>query len=154
MPIDETNETPQEIIEQTKEKIIEILKKDFTDYYDFEDGSYSINYGSTQVKIIVRPFTKEEASVECISNVVTGAKINEDVLRFLLRSNSDLHFGAFGLTFDDTITFSHAFTSSCLGQGELQVTVATVAAISDFFDDQIVEMAGGKRAIDLTEEPD
>ena len=62
MPIKEANDTPEEIIDRTKQKIIEILKKDFTDYYDFEDGSYSISYGSTQVMIVVRPFTKEEAA--------------------------------------------------------------------------------------------
>ncbi len=145
-------ETPVEILDNARKKVAEILEKDFADYIDFEDGTFAITHGSTQVMIIVRPFTEDEACIDCISNVVTGAKVNEELLKFLLRSNSELHFGGFGLLFDDTITYSHSFSASCLDQGELQITVASIAAIADYYDDIIVKSAGGKRAIDLTEE--
>ena len=145
-------ETPVEIIDATIQKISDILKKEYPDHLDFGDGSFAITKGSSQVMIVVRPFTNDEACVECISNVVTGATVNEDLMKLLLRSNAQLHFGGFGLLFDDTITYSHSFSASCLDEGELEITVATIAAIADYYDDLIVEQAGGKRAIDLISE--
>jgi hypothetical protein len=146
------NETPAEILNNARQSILNILENEFEDYIDFGDGTFAITHGSTQVMIIVRPFTEDEACVECLSNVVTGAQVNEELLKFLLRSNSEMHFGGFGLLFDDTITYSHSFSASCLEKGELQITVASIAAIADYYDDIIVQSAGGKRAIDLIEE--
>jgi len=102
--------------------------------------------------IIVRPFTQDDACIECISNVVTGAKITDELMKFMLRANSELHFGGFGLMFDDTITYSHSFSASCLKNNELQITLDSIAAIADYYDDIIVEAAGGKRAIDANNE--
>lgn len=144
--------TPVEILEKAKNDIAQILAKDYPEHLNFGDGSYTISHGSTQVMIIVRPFTEDEACIECISNVVTGAKITDELMKFMLRSNSELHFGGFGLMFDDTITYSHSFSASCLKTGELQITLDSIAAIADYYDDIIVDAAGGKRAIDLNEE--
>ncbi len=147
-----TIETPVEIINQTIDKVSKILQKEFPEHLNFKDGSFTLTHGSTQVMVIVRPFTDDEACVECLSNVVTGAKIDAELMKFLLRSNAQLHFGSFGLLFDDTITYSHSFSAACLDDGELEITVSTIAAIADYYDDLIVEKAGGQRAIDLIEE--
>ena len=98
--------------------------------------------------IVVRHFVKNETIVECMSNVVTGANVTPEIMKFLLRKNAELHFGSFGLLFDDTITFSHAITGTNLDDNELITTLNSVAFISDYYDDVIVEMAGGKRASD------
>jgi hypothetical protein len=63
-----------------------------------------------------------------------------------------LHFGSFGLLFDDTITFSHSFSASCLDNGELEITLDSVATIADYYDDIIVDQAGGKRSVDVQTE--
>jgi hypothetical protein len=93
-------ETPNEVINNAIEKVTSILKDKYPEFLSFGDGSFTISHGSTQVMIIVRPFTNEEACIECVATVVTGATISNDLLRFLLRKNYELHFGAFGLLFD------------------------------------------------------
>ncbi len=144
-------ETPQNLIDETIVKVEEVLKKHFPDYIDFENGNYTITRGSTQVMIIVRPFTDSEPVVECMANVVNGADINSELMHFLLRKNSEMHFGAFGLLFDDTIVFQHSLAALNLDDNELITALNAVAIIADHYDDEIVEIAGGKRASDLPE---
>ncbi len=145
-------DTPPELISTTIAKVTAILLEYYPDHLVFGNGSFAITKGSSQIVILVRPFTSEETCVECIAHVVSGAKITEDLMRFLLRKNAELHFGAFGILFDDTITFSHSITGTNLDANELVTTLQSVAVISDYYDDKIVELAGGKRAIDIAEE--
>jgi len=148
----ETNETPDELIKETIDKVSNYLTEFHSDHISFGDGSFTVSRGSSQTMIIVRPFTKTEACVECIANVVTGANITPNLMRFLLRKNSELHFGGFGLLFDDTITFSRSFSSSAMDSDEFKVTLNAVAIISDYYDDIIVDLAGGKRARDILDD--
>ena len=141
--------TPQELIEETIDNVEALLHKHVPDFIKFGPGRYTISRGSTQVMIIVRPFTKDETAVEFISNVVAGANITEDLMLFLLRKNSELHFGSFGLLFDNTIIFSHTLAGSYLDENELLASLNSVAVIADYYDDIIVDMAGGSRAIDI-----
>jgi hypothetical protein len=145
-------ETPHELIEQTIVKVKNILDEHFPDYIAFDDGSFTINRGSTQVIIVIRPFTDDDTCVECSANVVTGATISNELMRFLLRKNAELHFGSFGLLFDDTITFSNSLSGINIDANELKTTLKAIAVIADYYDDIIVEMAGGKRAADLVED--
>ncbi len=141
--------TPQEIINATIEKVETILNDKFSDHIKFEEGQYVINRGSTQIMVVVRPFTEKDTAVECIANVVSGAKIDAELMKFLLRKNAEIHFGSFGLLFDDTITFSHCITGTNLDANELNVSINSVAIIADHYDDEIVSIAGGKRASEL-----
>jgi hypothetical protein len=141
--------TSQELIDDTINKVTQYLEDNFPDYLSFGNGQFTISRGSSQIMIIVRPFTENETSVEFISQVVTGADVNPDLMRFLLRKNAELHFGAFGLFFDDTITYSHTIAGSNLDENELVNTLNAVAIIADHYDDKIVELAGGKRASDV-----
>jgi len=145
-------ETPQELIDKTIDNVQRFLDKFFPEHLSFGNGNYTITRGSTQVMIIVRPFTDKETSVECISQVVTGAKITPEIMNFLLRKNAELHFGAFGLYFDNTITYSHAIAGTQLDDNELVTTLNAVAVIADHYDDKIVDIAGGKRATDLLDD--
>ena len=145
-------ETPKELMDQTVDKVSEILKEHFPDYLSFGNGSFTISRGSTQVMIVVRPFTNEETCVECMANVVTGTEITMELMRFLLRKNAELHFGSFGLLFDDTITFAHSIAGTNLDANELITTLNSVAVISDYYDDIIVDLSGGKRATDISED--
>ena len=142
-------ETPVELINQTIEKVENILITHLPDYLNFGNGSFTIAFGSTQVMIIVRPFTSEDTSVECISNVVSGAHITNELMNFLLRKNAELHIGGFGLLFDDTIIYQHSIAGTNLDANELLTSIKAVAVIADYYDDEIVAMAGGKRAADL-----
>ncbi len=153
---DETTfiDTPQELIDMTIRRVNDILKEEFPDYLSFGNGSFTISRGSTQVMIVVRPFTSEETCVECMANVVTETEITPELMRFLLRKNAELHFGSFGLLFDDTITFSHSIAGTNLDANELITTLNSVAVIADYYDDIIVDLSGGKRAADVIEDLD
>ena len=148
------NNTPEELMTATMEKVVKILDESFPGYLSFGSGSFTLSQGSSQVMIIVRPFTHDETCVECLSHVVHNATITEDLMRFLLRKNSELHFGSFGLLFDGTISFQHSITGTNLDANELITTIRSVATISDYYDDIIVNSAGGKRAIDMIEDYD
>jgi hypothetical protein len=143
---------PQEVIDKTIEKVNKILNDNFPGFVAFGDGSFTISRGSSQVMIVVRPFIKNETCVECIANVVMGANITPHLMKYLLKKNAELHFGAFGLIFDDTITFSHSITGTNLDENELTVTLNSVAFLADYYDNIIVEMAGGKKALDYVED--
>lgn len=142
----------QKLIDETVQKITGILKMEFPDYISFGNTSFTITSGSTQVMISVRPFTNKDTIVECVSHVVKGATLSEDLMHFLLRKNSELHFGAFGILFDGTITFSHAITGANMDNDEFVSSLKTVAMIADHYDDIIVKKAGGFRASDHLEQ--
>ncbi|HPO62177.1 MAG TPA: hypothetical protein PK762_03735 [Candidatus Kapabacteria bacterium] len=141
-------DTPQELLNKTTEKVTTFLNSYYPDNLNFGNGSFTISSGSTQVMIIIRPFTSTETCVELISNVVTGALINDELLRFLMHKNAELHFGSFGILFDGTITFSYSLTGSCLEENQFITALQAVSIISDHYDDIIVSIAGGKRASD------
>ncbi|MDT3740758.1 MAG: YbjN domain-containing protein [Candidatus Kapabacteria bacterium] len=140
--------TPQELIDTTISKVEEILAERFKDYLSFGNGTFTITRGSTQVMVVVRPFTETETCIECMSNVVSGAMISNDLLQFLLRKNAELHFGAFGLLFDNSIIFQHSIAGSNVDSNELTLSINAVAVIADHYDDEIVKIAGGQRAVD------
>lgn len=146
--------TAQELIDTTINKVENILKQKFPDYIPFGEGTFTIERGSTQVMVIVRPFTENDTVVECSSNVVTDSNVDNNIMKFLLRKNSEMHFGAFGLLFDNTIVFQHSLAGKNLDENELVTAVNAVAIIADYYDDEIVEIAGGKRAKDLIEDDD
>lgn len=141
--------TPEELIKQTTASVEAMLKDIYPDYASFGDGSFTITQGSSVVSIVVRPFTPNETCVECTANVVYGAEISPAIMKFLLRKNAELHFGGFGLLFDGTITFSYSFPGTHLDKAEFHTAVTSVAIISDYYDDEIVAAAGGKRAVDM-----
>lgn len=148
----EIMETPQILIDQTIQKVKAILDDNIGDYLDFGNGQFTVSYGSTQIMIIVRPFTEDDSCIECVSNLVSGAKIDNELMKFMLRKNAELHFGGFGILFDDTITFHHSITGSNVDPNELMNTLNSVATIADYYDDVIIQMAGGTREADLDAE--
>jgi hypothetical protein len=141
--------TSAEMLKQTAARVEEMLKEIYPDYTSFGDGSFTITQGSSVVSIIVRPFTAHDTCVECTANVVYGAEISPAIMKFLLRKNAELHFGGFGLLFDGTITFSYSFPGMHLDREEFHTALTSVAIISDYYDDEIVAAAGGKRAADM-----
>jgi hypothetical protein len=132
----------------TKSRIKDVLERTFPDAMDFGDGSFTISQGSTNVIVVVRPYTEHDTMVEITSHVVTDATITPELNKWLLRKNVELHFGGFGLLFDDTIVFSYSLPGSSIDASALEAAITAVAVIADHYDDEIVAMAGGKRAID------
>ncbi|MCX7879474.1 MAG: YbjN domain-containing protein [Ignavibacteria bacterium] len=143
-------ETPQELLDKVTQQLEKILDEHFPEHLKFGDGRFTIQKGSSQIMVVVRPYLADEAVVEFISNVVTGAQISSELMHFLLRKNAELHFGSFGIIFDNTITFSHSILGSSLNDRSVKLILTTLGVICDHYDDIIVSIAGGKRATDLT----
>jgi len=142
------NNTPKDIIPFTQNKLRSYLKQLFEkDVQELEDR-FLITEGSAIVQIVVRPWYEDDSVIDIFSFVVEGAEITAELTNFLLRKNATLHFGAFGLTFDNTVIFSCSLAGSHLDINELKAALQTVATISDYYDDQIVAIAGGKRGVD------
>ena len=140
--------TPDALISQTQDAVRDVLAARFDDHIDFGDGTFAIPHGSSSVSIVVRPFTETDTIVELTSQVVSDADVNPELTRWLLRKNAELHFGGFGLLFDDTIVFSYAISGSPLDANALEAAITSVAVIADHYDDEIVKMAGGRRVTD------
>lgn len=140
--------TSDTLIIATREKVKSVLAARFHNHIDFGDGAFAVPHGSSSVAIVVRPFTESDAMVELIAQIVSGATVSQELMHWMLRKNAELHFGAFGMLFDDTIIYTYAVSGNTLNANELEAAITSVAVIADHYDDEIVGMAGGKRAVD------
>lgn len=136
------------MITATQTRIREVLESRFANYVDFGDGSFAIPHGSSSVAIVVRPYTETNTMVELIAQIVSEAEVSDELMHWLLRKNAELHMGAFGLLFDNSVIYSYAIAGNNLDADELESAIASIAVIADHYDDEIVAMAGGKRAVD------
>jgi len=136
-------EDNQQIIDDTREKVRGYLQEVYPDFVEFADGRFTLQEGSATVSITVRPWHEADSAVEFTSQLVSGATVKDDVMRWLLEKNVELHFGSFGLLFDDTIVYSQTLPGCDLSRQEFEATARTVAMIADHYDDEIVAMAGG-----------
>jgi hypothetical protein len=142
---------PQDIISFTHDKLQSYLNELFESKFQELDDRFLITEGSAIVQVVIRPWYENDSVIDIFSFVVEGAEITPELTNFLLRKNATLHFGAFGLTFDNTVIFSCSLAGSNLDMNELKAALKTVATIADYYDDQIVAIAGGKRGIDVND---
>jgi hypothetical protein len=136
-------EENMEVSEATRTRVREYLNEVFPDFVEFEDGRFTVQEGSATISITVRPWHEGDSAVEFTSQLVSGGTITQDVMRWMLEKNVDLHFGALGLLFDDTIVYSHTLPGCDLSRKEFEATIRTVATIADHYDDELVAMTGG-----------
>lgn len=132
--------TTQELIAATQTRLHAILEGLYPNALDFGDGSYTITQGTTSVVIVVRPFTESNTIVELMVQVVTGISITPALSQWLLRKNVELHFGAFGLLFDDSVVFTYSLPGLNIGAADLEAAIMSVAVIADHYDDEIVAL--------------
>lgn len=132
-------ETPIELINATIEKVESYLKNNFPEFQVF-DHTFTITRGSAQVLIVVRPYTENETAVEFMCNLVPEANLTPELMEYLLKKNVELHIGAFGLLFDNTITYSYTLVGSNMDENEFKTALDSVAIISDYYDDEIINM--------------
>ena len=133
----------QEMIDSARGKIRGYLAEVDPDFQEYDSGMFTVQEGSAVIGISFRPWHEEDVAVEFTSQLVNGATINAESMRWLLQKNAELHFGSFGLLFDGTIIYSHTVPAGCLDLGTFAANARTIAAIADHYDDEIVELAGG-----------
>jgi len=139
-------EAVEKMLTSTRDNVRIFLQSVFPDYVEFEDGSFTVSEGSAVISIVVRPWHGGDVAVEFTSHLVSGATITPECMRWLLQKNVELHFGAFGLLFDDTIVYSQTLPGGGMTRAAFKATVLTVARIADHYDDEIVAMVGGTTA--------
>jgi hypothetical protein len=136
-------EQNQELLDAARVRVREYLNEIHPDYVEFEDGRFTVQEGSATISITIRPWHEGDSAVEFTSQLVTGGTIDEKVMRWLLEKNVELHFGALGLLFDDTIVYSHTLPGCDLSRKEFEATIRTVSMIADHYDDELMAMTGG-----------
>jgi hypothetical protein len=136
----------EQLMKNVEGKVEGFIKKLYKKNYEKHDGRFLTFEGSTVVQTVLRPWHGDDVVVESFAYVVQEARLNEELLKFLLRENAKLHFGAFGITYDGTIIFSHALAGAHLDENEFDASLKSVAKIADHYDNQIVAMAGGMTA--------
>lgn len=135
-----------QLMKSVENKVETFIKKIYKKNYQKQDGRFLTFEGSTVVQTVLRPWHGDDVVVESFAYVVQDARLNDELLKFLLRENAKLHFGAFGITYDGTIVFGHSLAGAHLDENELEASLKSVARIADHYDNQIVTMAGGMTA--------
>ena len=113
---------------------------------------FGLFMGSAWVEIRILPWNEEDSVVNVRSTVVTGIQQTPELQNFLLRENAELRFGAFSVDEAGNILFEHTIVGSTCDPKELETSAIAVLEAADEYDDRIVGLWGGKRALDR--EPD
>lgn len=145
-------EENQELLDATRVRVREYLNEIYPDFVEFDDGRFTVQEGSATISVTVRPWHEGDSAVELTSQLVTGGTITQEVMRWLLEKNVELHFGALGLLFDDTVVYSHTLPGCDLSRKEFEATIRTVAAIADHYDDELRAMTGGASGAEAVEQ--
>lgn len=110
--------------------------------------AFAVMKGSTYAQIIVFPWGDDDAVVCVRAYVAYGPDLTPDLLRFLLRENADMRFGAFGIDDDGDVFFEHSIVGSTCDKEELKHSALAVLSTADRYDEEIVERWGGLREAD------
>jgi Putative bacterial sensory transduction regulator len=134
----------EDVYRQVKSHLDELVDEHFD---DAEHCDFYLKYGSTVLEISIEPFQDDDAVIEVLAFCVQGVEPSFELMRDLLRFNSEVPLGAFSMVGHD-IFFSHAFLGHQLPPEQLIASLQTVATISDEYDEKIVNTYGGETAID------
>lgn len=107
-----------------------------------------IPIGSAVAQLLVSPWGEDDSTVGCRAYVVTGAELTTDLMRFLLKANDQMRFGAFGIDDDGDIFFEYRVVGSTIDKPELRAVSLAVAGTADEYDDQIIRRWGGQSAVE------
>ncbi len=131
----------QSLINKTTAKVekflLKIMKKE--ELIKIND-IFSFQFGTVMVQARVVPYHTDDVLVEVFSYLAEKIKYNPQLGEKLLRLNATMHFGAFGITFDNSVVFNYSQAGSNLDYNEFLAAVQTVATVSDSYDEIIKEM--------------
>jgi hypothetical protein len=134
----------EEVYRQVKSYLDELVDEHFD---DAEHCDFYLKYGSTVLEISIEPYQEDDAVIEVLAFCVQGVEPSFELMRDLLRFNSEVPLGAFSLVGQD-IFFSHSFLGRQLPPEQLIASLQSVATISDEYDEKLVASYGGETAID------
>ena len=135
----------EEVYRLVKSNLDELVDEHFD---DAEHCDFYLKYGSTVLEISIDPYEEDDAVIEVLAFVVQGVEPSFELMRELLRLNSEVPLGAFSLVGKD-IFFSHSFLGRRLRPEQFMASLERVATISDEYDDKLVEQYGGETALEI-----
>src|SRR5690348_15352464 len=138
-------ECQEEVYRLVKSNLDELVEEHFD---DAEHCDFYLKYGSTVLEISIDPYEEDDADIEVLAFCVQGVEPSFELMRELLRLNSEVPLGAFSLVGKD-IFFSHSFLGRRMRPEQFMASLESVATISDEYDDKLVEQYGGETALDI-----
>lgn len=118
-----------------------------------DQGPFLFRFGSTVVMVSL--FVQgSEAYVRIASIVLKDFRASLDLVTRLLRLNTEVLLGAFLLFEDDTLSFAATLLGDDLSETQFRKTLEYVAQVSDEYDDELMAIVGGRRAMDLVDAGD
>ena len=134
--------------------LIEETLQENSAFRKVDERLYVVKQGSAYVMVNVVPWGRDKAMVRCVSQLVKGITMTEELAIQLLQLNAHLRFGAFA--FDpvgDLVLFIHSILGGhTLDPEELLTTLSDVALIADEYDDKLCTRYGGQRMQDVLED--
>lgn len=134
----------EEVYRQVKSNLDELVDEHFD---DAEHCDFYLKYGSTVLEISIDPYEDDDAVIEVLAFCVQGVEPSFELMRDLLRFNSEVPLGAFSMVGKD-IFFSHSFLGRRLPPEQLIASLESVATISDEYDEKLVANYGGETALE------
>jgi hypothetical protein len=134
----------EEVYRQVKSYLDELVDEHFD---DAEHCDFYLKYGSTVLEISIAPYEEDDAVIEVLAFCVQGVEPSFEMMRELLRLNSQVPLGAFSLVGND-IFFSHSFLGRRLRPEQFIASLDSVASISDEYDEKLVGQYGGETALE------
>ncbi len=138
------NRCQEEVYRQVKSYLDELVDEHFD---DAEHCDFYLKYGSTVLEISIDPHDEDDAVIEVLAFCVQGVEPSFEMMRELLRLNSEVPLGAFSMVGKD-IFFSHSFLGRRMRPEQFITSLDSVASISDEYDDKLVAKYGGETAIE------
>ena len=134
----------EKVYRQVKSYLDELVDEHFD---DAEHCDFYLKYGSTVLEISIDPYEEDDAVIEVLAFCVQGVEPSFELMRDLLRLNSEVPLGAFGLVGKD-IFYSHSFLGRRMPPEQFIASLDSVASISDEYDEKLVTRYGGETALD------
>ncbi len=137
--------------EECYKKILPWMKELFGEFaaVPSEEPMFATVHGTALAFTTVLPWGADDAVILTRAYVTIGTELTPDLMRFLLRENANMRFGAFGIDGEGAIFFEHSIVGSTADKKELASSVLAVVSTADQYDDQIVARWGGQRGLDL-----
>jgi len=110
--------------------------------------AFAVAAGSAVAHVHVLPWTDEGAMVTTRAFVVSGARLDAELMRWMLARNAEALWGAFGVDEDGEIVIDHSINGPTCDKEDLRASVLGVIFSADRYDDEIVARWGGERALD------
>ena len=143
-------EFASEIHNSCYERVAGYMKDLFGEFARPNDKTptFGISSGSVYVQVGIYPRGNEDAYVNVWAWIVMGPERTPELMAYLLKLNTTLRYGSFGMDDAGDILFKHSVRAIGCDKDQLRNSINAVMYTADEEDDKIVARWGGRRASD------